>query len=123
MPSRGNCRHSREQSPWYNWGYHPQGAIQWHPLGPFQGSNLNSNWSLDKPLMADPRDLGPCQGHRPTELLDAMFNGTPKKVEFFVVRAQKFVMNWGHLFPNDEQQVDYIAFIDYNHWHLRNREE
>ncbi|KAL8165941.1 UNVERIFIED_CONTAM: hypothetical protein K2H54_056952 [Gekko kuhli] len=27
-----------------------------------------------------------------------------------MVQVQKFVMNWGHLFQNDEQQVDYIAF-------------
>ncbi|KAL8220602.1 UNVERIFIED_CONTAM: hypothetical protein K2H54_050297 [Gekko kuhli] len=48
-------------------------------------------------------------GHRPTELLDTTFNGTPEKLAFFVVRAQKLVMNWGHLFSNDEQWMDYIA--------------
>ncbi|KAL8169682.1 UNVERIFIED_CONTAM: hypothetical protein K2H54_055133 [Gekko kuhli] len=35
--------------------------------------------------------------------------GAPEKLVFFVVRVQKFVMNWGHLFKNDEQRVDYIA--------------
>ncbi|KAL8211764.1 UNVERIFIED_CONTAM: hypothetical protein K2H54_015787 [Gekko kuhli] len=55
--------------------------------------------------MADaPRDA-----HHPAELLDTTFDGMTKKLAFFVVRAQNFLMNWGHLFPDDERRMDYIA--------------
>ncbi|KAL8180783.1 UNVERIFIED_CONTAM: hypothetical protein K2H54_033848 [Gekko kuhli] len=71
-------------------------------------------------LQRDPRGGGPGLPTTPpggppeffhwlTELLDATFDGAPEKLAFFVVRVQKFVMNWGHLFQNDEQQVDYVA--------------
>lgn len=43
------------------------------------------------------------------ESLEATFDGTPKKLPFFVVCHQKFIVNWGHLFPDEECQVDYIA--------------
>ncbi|KAL8202983.1 UNVERIFIED_CONTAM: hypothetical protein K2H54_034066 [Gekko kuhli] len=41
--------------------------------------------------------------------LYATFDGTLEKLAFFVVRLQKYVMNWCHLFPNDEQRMDYIT--------------
>ncbi|KAL8178977.1 UNVERIFIED_CONTAM: hypothetical protein K2H54_058234 [Gekko kuhli] len=50
-----------------------------------------------------PPDPGLHQGHWPTELLYATFDRTSEKLAFFVVRAQKFMVNWGHLFPNYEQ--------------------
>ncbi|KAL8221379.1 UNVERIFIED_CONTAM: hypothetical protein K2H54_066746 [Gekko kuhli] len=53
------------------------------------------------------------QEHRPTELLDATFDGTPEKLAFFVVQVEKFIMYWGHLFLTEECRVDYIAYTSY----------
>ncbi|KAL8220550.1 UNVERIFIED_CONTAM: hypothetical protein K2H54_049345 [Gekko kuhli] len=54
-------------------------------------------------------DWQPHDAHCPAKLLDTTFEGTPEKLAFFAVRAQKFVMNWGHLFPDDGRRMDYIT--------------
>ncbi|KAL8177407.1 UNVERIFIED_CONTAM: hypothetical protein K2H54_003564 [Gekko kuhli] len=47
---------------------------------------------------------------RPKDLLDATFDGDPENLSFFIVQVMKFVQRWTHLFPDEDQQVDFITF-------------
>ncbi|KAL8221302.1 UNVERIFIED_CONTAM: hypothetical protein K2H54_064788 [Gekko kuhli] len=43
------------------------------------------------------------------DLLDVTFDGDPDTLSFFIMWVMKFVEQWAHLFPDEEQQVDFIA--------------
>ncbi|KAL8165877.1 UNVERIFIED_CONTAM: hypothetical protein K2H54_056129 [Gekko kuhli] len=86
----------------------------------------NYNAGLDNPAPTvpgpPPAPLGPgpvlpqvfggpwgAGGPQPKDLLDCTFDGDPESLSFFVVQVAKFVERWAHLFPDDEQLVDFIS--------------
>ncbi|KAL8221655.1 UNVERIFIED_CONTAM: hypothetical protein K2H54_073591 [Gekko kuhli] len=116
--------------------YHPLnlGAVgshvsrtQWKTGGGYQWSMIDSNtqeswlpfhemgtcpWCIEEEADRGPGELAPAMGLPkiiPKELLDAKFNGTPKKLALFMVQVEKFLQAWGRLFPSKARMVDYIA--------------
>ncbi|KAL8211674.1 UNVERIFIED_CONTAM: hypothetical protein K2H54_009070 [Gekko kuhli] len=88
------------------------GAYQWSMIY----SNTQELWSLILKLDRESRPtipaLAPVPGPLeiiPKGLLDARFDGTPKKLAFFVVQVEKFLNAWGHLFLSKTRMVDYFT--------------
>ncbi|KAL8206977.1 UNVERIFIED_CONTAM: hypothetical protein K2H54_038265 [Gekko kuhli] len=61
-----------------------------------------------------PAPVGPALAPRmpevlPKGMLDAKFDGAPKKLAFFMVQVETFIQTWGHLFPTEARRVDYVV--------------